>query len=71
MQHVRRRRTFRNPPLATLAERLPELKQLRDRLVAKIVDCDDLPAEYVRLLYNLPAEQKLWSRTDALRQGND
>jgi len=50
-----------------LSELAPDLRRLRDRLYARIVDCDDLPAEYVRRLYGWSADVPIWSRTDALR----
>jgi hypothetical protein len=57
-------------PLSLLGERCPELRVLRDRLGARVIDCDDLPAEWVRLLYGLPASTPIWSRTDALLEAN-
>ena len=56
-------------PLSTLGERCPELRQVRDRLYARVVDCDDLPAEWVRRLYGLSDDVPIWSRTDALLVG--
>jgi hypothetical protein len=53
-------------PLSTLGERFPGLREIRDRLLAEIINADDLPAEYVRRLYGLPKSARIWSRTDAL-----
>ena len=53
-------------PFYPLGERFPELRQLRDQLLARIVDFDDLSESYGRLLLNLSAEQPAWSRVDAL-----
>src|SRR5262249_29569969 len=57
------------PPLCLLGERFPQLSELRDRLVADTIVCDDLPSEYVRELYALPKSARIWSRTDALLIG--
>jgi hypothetical protein len=53
-------------------DRCPELRAIRDRLGAEaiVIDCDDLPAEYVRRLYGLSQSTPIWSRTDALLRAN-
>ena len=53
------------PP--TLGERFPELRELRDRLLAPTVAFDDLPSDWGRLLLNLSDDVPAWSRSDALR----
>jgi hypothetical protein len=50
----------------TLGERFPELRELRDRLLARVIDFDDLPEAWGRLLLDLPSDTPAWSRTDAL-----
>jgi hypothetical protein len=56
--------------LCPLGERLPQLRELRDRLYAQIIDFGDLPENMDDpLLLNLPADQLAWSRTDALLKG--
>jgi len=57
-------------PLATLGERCPLLAGLRSRLVKHMVVTDDLPADYLRLLYDLPGSAPVFSRVDALVKNN-
>jgi hypothetical protein len=54
--------------LAPLGERCPLLAELRVRLVQRTVVTDDLPADYLRLLYGLPGNAPVFSKGDALQR---
>ena len=49
---------------------VPALGALRARLIAETVHSDDLPADYVRVLYSLPATAPVTSRVDQLWHEN-
>ena len=59
----------RPQPLCRLGDRCPELGRLRDRLYAQVVDFDDLPEAWGRLVLNLPDKTPAWSRNDAILRG--
>ena len=50
----------------TLGERFPELRELRDRLLTRVIDFGDMPEAWGRLLLDLPNHAPAWSRVDAL-----
>ena len=69
--NVKPNRPRRKPrPLCQLGERLPELRQLRDRLARQTIVTDDLPSDYLRALFGLPNDRPIWSRADALCREN-
>jgi hypothetical protein len=60
----------RTPGLIRLGDAAPVLRALRDRIRARELCSDDLPAAYVRLLYALPGEAPVVSRVDQLAERN-
>jgi hypothetical protein len=53
-----------------LGEAAPALQALRERMCDREIHSDDLPAVYVRLLYNLPDAAPIASRVDQLIERN-
>jgi hypothetical protein len=54
----------RFPP--KFGEAFPELRELRDRLLARVVDFGDMPEAWGRLLLDVPSNARVWSHADAL-----